>query len=320
MDEKEKLKKVLDIVKIFLLLITKVILIIAPIVLIIALVNKITLIEVIKTILFIYMIVIGLMGGLGLIYSIGYFAKNKISEINAQGYIRDISDVKYGAAIASLLLDNNIEIAKDYTATIIDLHRKKYIEIESNNNEYKFHLINNSIINLAQHERYTIECIIDGKNFDDKIYKQKLQEDAIKLGYLKNRKPGTILKIIALQFLKVIVGCILVHIFPQDTVMYNILGIIASMLTLSVFVEIFRLIKNRKLLVRTDSGKIEAKKWKKFKNFINDYTLIKDKDIKDVVLLEEYLSFAIAVGEANKIEKFIIKNEAYRKLLYKQLR
>ena len=102
--------------------------------------------------------------------------------------------------------------------------------------------------------------------------------------------------------------------------MYNIIGIIAYMLALSVFAEIFRLIKNGKSLVRTKSGKIEAKRWKGFKNFINDYTLIKDKDIKDVVLLEEYLSFAVAVGEANKIEKFIIKNEVYRKLIYKQLR
>lgn len=320
MDEKEKFKKIFLLIKIFLLLISKVIIIILPIMIIVALVNKIALIEVIKTILFIYLIVIGLTGGFGLIYAMGYFAKNKINEINSKDYIRDLSDVKYGSAIASLLLDNNTEIAKDYTSTIIDLHRKKYIEIEMNNNEYKFHLINNSIINLAEHERYVIECIIDEKKFDDKIYKQKLQEDAIKLGYLKNRKPGTVLKVIGLQFLKIIIGCVLANMFPEDTVMYNIVGVIALMLGFSVFAEIFRLIKNGKSLVRTKSGEIEAKKWKEFKNFINDYTLIKNKDIKDVVLFKEYLSFAIAVGEANKIEKFIINNEVYRKLIYKQLR
>lgn len=102
--------------------------------------------------------------------------------------------------------------------------------------------------------------------------------------------------------------------------MYNIISIVAVILVLSVFVEIFRLIINGKSLVRTKRGEIEAKKWKGFKNFINQYTLIKNKDIKDVILLEEYLSFAVAVGEAKEIEKFVIKNEEYRKLIYKQLR
>lgn len=188
MDEKEKIKKVFVIMKIYLMLTTIVILMMAPIMIIMALVNNTSLIEVVETILSIYLIVIGIMGGFGILYAIGYLAKNKNSEINTKDYIRDISDIKYGPAIASLLLDNNTEIAKDYTSTIIDLHRKKYIEIESNNNEYKIHLINNSIINLAKHERYVIECIIDERKFDDKVYKQKIQEDAIKLGYLENRK------------------------------------------------------------------------------------------------------------------------------------
>ena len=67
---------------------------------------------------------------------------------------------------------------------------------------------------------------------------------------------------------------------------------------------------------RTSKGEKEATLWKGFKNYIHDYTLISDKDIKHMEILHEYIPYAIALEEADCIEKFIAQNEKYRKLIY----
>ena len=44
---------------------------------------------------------------------------------------------------------------------------------------------------------------------------------------------------------------------------------------------------------------------------------ISDKDIKHMEILHEYIPYAIALDEANSIEKFIAQNENYRNLIYR---
>ena len=45
-------------------------------------------------------------------------------------------------------------------------------------------------------------------------------------------------------------------------------------------------------------------------------TLIKDKEIDYVQILENYIPYALSLGEADIVEEFIKYNEEYRDLIY----
>lgn len=67
---------------------------------------------------------------------------------------------------------------------------------------------------------------------------------------------------------------------------------------------------------RTELGEIEAKKWTGVKNYLKDYTMISQRELKDTALFDDYIPYAISLNEAKNIEKYIENNEGYRKLLF----
>ena len=57
-------------------------------------------------------------------------------------------------------------------------------------------------------------------------------------------------------------------------------------------------------------GKDELIKWIKFKKFIKEYSLIKDRKIEEVVLYEKYIPYAMALGinkeyNSSEIREFV---------------
>ena len=68
--------------------------------------------------------------------------------------------------------------------------------------------------------------------------------------------------------------------------------------------------------IRTKKGKEVAKILEGLKNYIKEYTLIKDKEIDYIQILEDYIPYAISLDEADTIEEFIKYNEEYRDLIY----
>ena len=173
-------------------------------------------------------------------------------------YLRDI-EIKYSPAIISLILDLYISDFKDYTATILYLCYRKYIDLYDENGDVKFKIIEENVQDLNPHEQYVYRCI-QGSGFDETKFKKLIIEDA------KN-----------LQLISI----------------------------------------NNGKIKRTPKGENEAKLWKGFKNYIHDYTLISEKDIKHMVILNEYIPYAIALDEAKNIEKFIAEDEVYRNLIYR---
>ena len=191
------------------------------------------------------------------IFKLQNFVKSKINISRNKDYVRNI-EIKYSPAIISLILDLNISYYKDYTATILYLCYRKYLEVFTENDEIKFKIIEEDIKDLNPHEQYIYRCI-KGSAFDENKFKKLIIEDARNL-YLISNTNGKI--------------------------------------------------------QRTSKGEKEATLWKGFKNYIHDYTLISDKDIKHMEILDEYIPYALALEEANCIEKFIAQNEKYRNLIY----
>ena len=68
--------------------------------------------------------------------------------------------------------------------------------------------------------------------------------------------------------------------------------------------------------IRTEDGKNMALLLKGLKRYIKEYTLIKEKEIDYIQILENYIPYTLALDEADAVEEFIKYNEEYRNLIY----
>lgn len=59
--------------------------------------------------------------------------------------------------------------------------------------------------------------------------------------------------------------------------------------------------KGNKIPVLTDQGEIEKQQWKGLKKYMEDFSLLKERDIPDLVLWEKYLVYATAFGISDKV-------------------
>jgi uncharacterized membrane protein len=74
--------------------------------------------------------------------------------------------------------------------------------------------------------------------------------------------------------------------------------------------------KSKENYHRTVKGKKDAAKWKQLKNFFATFSLMNEKPIDYVNLLESYLAYAISLGEAKQVEKFVGEDSEYRNFIY----
>ena len=80
-----------------------------------------------------------------------------------------------------------------------------------------------------------------------------------------------------------------------------ILVSITGILSIITFIKAIKL--NSKISTYTKDGLDEVQKWKAFKKFMEDYSLLKEKDTLDIVLWEQYLVYATVFGISKKVIK-----------------
>lgn len=266
-------------------------------------------------------------GGIGfalglilLIFLLVYFIiriKKSRDTVKSKTYIRELPK-DFPPAIVSLLLDLKTEITTDYTATIAYLICKKYIELDNSN----LKINNNNTSLLKEHERYVFNCITKTERFENNKFRDLIIEDAKKMNLIKEGKKK-------IHFLRNFCICIIVYFItgfwsksiPQGNILNTILfclSVLAALSSFGVIIVSIYLSSIRKYeeIYRTRLGEEEAIKWKGLKNFFSNYTLISDKSLKDIVLYEAYIPYAISLNEARNIEKYIENNKNYRELIY----
>lgn len=272
----------------------------------------------------IYLIVFDLIA-FGIIYFIYriFYIKLDVASMNKE-YIREIPNSS-SPAILSLLDNFNVEIYRDYTATILNLYLKKYIDISNFNDEVKFNKTEKcDLSELQKHEVYVYNCILNKEKFNEAKFKKLIYEDAEVLGLINKTgsekiKPILTIMIMAIMFIVCIIGLIsagktnnnesAVGLMIVITLMifginkiYNFVGNIISKITFNY--------------VKSSKGKKEHKKAKALKKYLKEYTLIKEKNIDYIEILEEYIPYALSLGVAKTVENYISNNEIYRKLIY----
>jgi len=258
---------------------------------------------------------------LNLLYKVVY-SGNKIF-IWEKEYIRDFPK-DCSPAISSLLYDLKIDVYKDYTATILELYLKKYINVIHLNGQYNFEICkgNDEISNLLEHEKYVLYCITNKSKFDENKFKQLIIKDAQNSNFITNIKDINLKKLIIIIFIPLM----LIVSYHINIIFFFALLII--ILSLIYTISMINKISNSENIVlhldtnyrRTKKGNEKAIQLSALKQFIHDYTLIKDRPIDYVQILEEYIPYALSLDEADQVEDFIKTNDIYRHLIYPNLK
>ncbi len=270
------------------------------------------------------MLLIALLIGLGIpaILVSMYITLNIIEKIINPGrkvinfdknYIREFPK-NCSPAIASFIYDLKIDIYRDYTATILYLCIKKYIELEKYGATYKVKLVEDKDISaLGRCERYILNIIIGKQSLNEVLFKQEIIREAQEKMLITDKKyskKGRVLLILIITIL------LLVFAYKINIYLFAVCSaIILPVLYIYVNGTMYSLMENTEY-VRTKKGKELAIILKGLKNFIKEYTLIKDKEIDYIKILEDYIPYAVALEEADAIEEFIKHNEQYRNLIY----
>lgn len=246
---------------------------------------------------------------LATIYYVCLKVIRKTETVQTSNYVRDLPK-GIPAAVASLLIDFYVDNERDYTATFASLISKGYISINENRDAK---ILKNDTKKLFMHERYVYETLCNKKKFDVDEFKNCVKLDAQALGLLTSKKKDY-------KFLIPIVLFLGVLIIFRDTIIILPLGMM-----LSIFMFVYAIISDKSIpateknsFVRTRYGEQVAKEAAGIKKFLHDYTILKEKGLADAILYDEYIVYAVALGEAERIEEFIINNEQYRNLLYKE--
>lgn len=249
--------------------------------------------------------------------------KNDVNDI----YVRDIK-VQYSPAVLSYLINQKIEKEKDLSATLLNLCAKQVLKIEKNeDNTLKIIDMRNDeeVKKLTVDEKYAYDMFINGITISKiNTWKEIIQKEYDKLKFSKQHN---------ITFGHYMMG-ILAMVF---TIFFVYAGLNGKQLNgnmgdlvLKAFVIVFftawesiaiyaartfirNLLQKGELKEFKDryskKGAKEYMKWKKFEKFMEDFTLVKEKDYTSVEVLGQYLSYSIALGINKKCDK-----EVYEKI------
>ena len=245
------------------------------------------------------------------VYSYKKYDKEKHINFNHQ-YFRDFPNT-YGPEVLQYLNEKNVD-TKGYSASILEIIRKKALRCESingSNKDYKL-IINTPVEELTSNEKMIYDFIINeignGKEVeldDIKSYGKKqstakkfldsyndwvatVKFDCEKYNFFEKIKNGKIIFVILI--LTIIVGIIEYSDFPIFALIIAIVGFI------SIVYEIC--IKRR-----TEFGALEYEKWQAFKRFLEDFGRFSEKELPEIALWEKYLVYATVLGVADKLQK-----------------
>ena len=212
--------------------------------------------------------------------------------IKIEGYNRELP-FNYSPAIVSALCDNYIEGLVDIEAVKTNLLIKG---------------IKNASINemqsLSQHELYVWE---KWGNSSTKEFKKLLYSDMEKLGLVKIKKVNEIVRFLTSFFVIITISIGIMRlgsIFNANIVFFGI-GLVFMLLSLLLILPFCLALSDNIKIKQTKLGKEHTVEWLKFKNFLEDFTLLNEREKESVIIYKEYIPYSMAVGIGEKIEKDI---------------
>ncbi len=239
--------------------------------------------------------------------------------IKTENYERDIPK-EVPPAIASLLLDYIMDNEREYTATVASLIAKGYINIEDSRQARFFKWDKE---NLLEHEQVVFDALREDRKYDGEMFKTAVINDAVKLGFLRKKEKNH-LYLIPIFALILIIEILKSNLQISTSLMpyFIYLGVVMLGVLFVIVMLFFSIIKQPNTIKgsysRTVTGKENAIKLTGLKKFIHDYTLLSQRGLADTILYDDYIAYAVALGEADAIESYILNNPKYRNLVYRK--
>lgn len=227
----------------------------------------------------------------------------------------------------------NKSFSSSFSANILDLCLNKYISLEVlengkviKSNIVKITLLDKDSSNLKEDEKLTLdflrEVARDSKELTTKDIEKYLEKHISKIDKLNNKLEKIIEKeetqngnynkenynkmnnyggfaglYTVLDFFSIVIIAIFV-----ETSLIIIPAVITLMATLIINAVVFGMMAC-KINVFSQKGVDEKEQWKAFKKYMEDFSLLKDKEVPALVLWEKYLVFATAFGISEKVLK-----------------
>jgi len=268
--------------------------------------------NIIKSILSLYL-VIGVYIGFKIAYKKYY--KEKLDKIDFKNdtYYREIIS-KNSPGVLSYIDDFKLD-EKDIVATLMSLELKQRIKIQN-----KIILINETVEGLDENEKYILDNIKNNtiNSIDLTTFKSKVINDCLKSSLLveKRQKKNNILVCFIIYFLIIGGFTVLVNLFSNIqtdnglVLLIFMLGLLVIGLVLAIYpfaaiiyLKSYNTMKNLNPYVRSKEAKDINSKLEGLKNYIKEYSLLKDKEYKDLIIWENYLVYSIILGNNTKIVK-----------------
>ena len=266
----------------------------------------------------------------------------KMKPTETYDYFRDLPDQTATPGEARFIVENEYDvfkttdIGKVIMATILDLSLRKVIEIEKISNErgktnFKIKILKDST-GLPEDEKSVYRLIKKTVNGDNETSIKEIKDYIIaketSVASLKTELDGTIPdQLIAKEILSAdgikkksslwynviltVILFVLIYLFfssptlftnIKDTIglSYSLMGIILLFIIID---KIVGKLAEIRISAYTQKGIDEQEKWTAFKKYMEDFSLLKDREVPELALWEKYLVYATAFGIADKVIK-----------------
>ena len=244
---------------------------------------------------------------------------SKIDFSKDKEYYREILE-KYTPAELSYIDDFKVDYKREIVSTIMNLELKRIIEIKNG----KIEIINSNKENLRKTEKYILENIIDGKvKIGNSGYIELYaQREALEDGLIKENTKEEIKKRIIKLILKWGLGLILVigifiitsyfyrsqsNEFIQIITLITIILFWGLIMLVPIFLIVYSIMQYNSYS-RTENGENVNKKLEGLKLYIENYSLLKEKDKQYLQIWEEYFIYSVILGinqDHNMIERIM---------------
>lgn len=248
-------------------------------------------------------------------------------------YFREIPDEKATPGEAYRLMNERVSrympqtFGKVFSATILDLTLKGYIEISQSKNEKgkditKIKILKEADGNLKEEEKYSLDFIKEagkGKTiFTLKDLERYIQNNPTKTEILLNRsfeetEEQLIKDEIIDDEIKDESGkykiCQAFYMFGAIMVVFSGMIVFSSLIAIAIPLILFILnaimcgIIAKKLNVLTQKGVDQQAEWKGLKKYMEDFSLLKEREIPEMAIWERFLVYATAFGIAERVIK-----------------
>lgn len=251
---------------------------------------------------------------------ISHSISTRVNKIKTNIYIRDIN-TDIPPAMASLLLDEKVEAEKDYTATVAYLIYKKYFKLINDNEILQ---LNNDTSSLTKHEKYVYNCITQKDCFEERKFVRLMHEEAENLGYIKYARllEGVVKELFIILVTLIFFGAL----YYMSLLTEKYVGFIVPLWTIPLIIYFIHILLKlakftyygvAKKFYTTKKGEKAAILFSAVKKFLHEYTYMEDQTIDGMVIYEKYIPYAIALGEADRIEEDV--GTKYRYLVFRRM-